>query len=214
MTLFTRNRLVLLAAALVLIIGASVFVSARVYSGLHSGQTVPAVNSAKPAVEQLLARPIQFEHIAAGQTCPATGPYTNGLSGGGPVYIDAGPTRDTNTIWGHYGSSEILTPPGMVGPVVIRATDLSSGRPLVQVGPYGAGPVSGTDDVNGETVQQHAYVVLDTDHPPATTYYVSNTRYNLWPNEYGWAHTDTGFCVGVQIDGLSFTELIHNEVTP
>jgi hypothetical protein len=208
----TRNRLVLLAAALVLIIGVSVFVSARAYSALHVGSAVPAGSGAKTTVQQLLARPIQFGHIAAGQTCPATGPTTKELVGGGPVYIAPGSTTETDTSWGHYGSSVLLTPPGMVGPVILRSIDLSSGRPLVEVGPFGAGPAYGTDNVNGVAVTQRTYVLLDTDHPPATTYDVSSTPYTQWPAEYGWAHTSTGFCVGIQIDGPSFTELIHNQV--
>jgi hypothetical protein len=210
----TRNRLVLLAAALVLIIGVSVFVSARANSALHPGSPVPAGTSGKTAVQQLLARPIQFKPIAAGQTCPARGPNTDGLQGGGPVYISAGSTPDTDTSWGHYGSSTLLTPPGMSGPVILRAIDLSSGRPLIEVGPFGAGPVYGTDNVNGVAVTQHAYNLLDTDHPSTTTYDVSGTPYAQWPAEYGWAHTSTGFCVGIQIDGPSFTELIRDQVTP
>ena len=210
----TRNRLVLLAAALVLIIGVSVFVSARVYSGLHPVSTMPAGSSGRVTVAQLLARPIHFAHIAAGQTCPAAGPSTNGLNGGGPVFIGAGSTAETSTNWGYYGSSMILTPPNMEGPVLIRTTDLSSGQPLVEVGPFGAGPVSGTDNVNGVAVKQHGYIVLDTDHQPTTTYDFLNVRYVKWPTEFGWAHTATGFCVGVQIDGPSFTELINDQVDP
>lgn len=207
----TRNRLVLLAAALILIIGVSVFVSARVFSGLRPVTTVPAGSD---PVAQLLARPIQFGHIAAGQTCPAAGPNTKELAGGGPVYIGPGSTAETDTTWGHYGSSVLLTPPGMSGPVILRAIDLSSGRPLVEVGPFGAGPVYGIDTLNGVTVMQHRYALLDTDHPPTTTYDVSSTPYTQWPAEYGWAHTSTGFCTGIQIDGPSFTELIRNQVDP
>lgn len=212
-TFMTRNRLVLLAAALVLIIGASVFVSSRVYSYLHVG-SVPAGSNGTTTVAQLLARPIQFSHIAAGQTCPAAGPSTQGLNGAGPVYIAGGTTPDTDTNWGHYGSSAFLTPPGLAGPVLIRVTDLSSGQPLVQVGPYAAGPVTGTDTVNGVAVERHGYIVLDTAHPPATTRNFLNNPYVAWPNEYGWAHTTTGFCTGIQIDGPSFTELINDQVNP
>jgi hypothetical protein len=128
------------------------------------------------------------------------------------VFIGDGDTSDMNTTWGHYGSSTLLTPPSIVGPVLIRATDLSSGRPLVQVGPFAAGPVSGTDSVNGVPVKQHGYVVLDTDHPPTTTYDFLSIPYIQWPTEYGWAYTTTGFCVGIQIDGPSFTELINDQV--
>ncbi|HEV2218718.1 MAG TPA: hypothetical protein VGV88_14250 [Candidatus Dormibacteraeota bacterium] len=212
--LMTRNRLVLLAAALVLIVGVSVLVGTHAYSGLHVGQSAPAGGSGKTALDQLLARPIQFKSIPAGQTCPASGPNTDGLLGGGPVYIGAGLTADTSTNWGHYGSSTLLTPPGMVGPVLLRATDLSTGLPLAQVGPYAAGSVSGNDTVNGAAVQRHGYAVLDTSHPPTTTYDFLNSPYVQWPGEYGWAHTTTGFCVGIQIDGPSFTELIRDQVNP
>lgn len=210
----TRNRLLLLAAALVLIIGLSVFAGARAFSTFHVGSSVPAGSSSKTTVEQLLARPIQFAPIAAGQTCPPSNPDVNGLQGDGPVYIGLGSTPDTDTSWGHYGSGTLLTPAGMPGPILVRATDLSSGGSLAQVGPYAAGPVYGADTVNGVAVQRHGYVVLDTAHPPTTTYSVHNTRYVGWSNEYGWAHTSTGFCVGIQIDGPSFTELIREQVDP
>lgn len=102
----------------------------------------------------------------------------------------------------------------MVGPVLIRATDLSSGLPLFQVGPFAAGPVYGTDTVNGTAVQRHGYVVLNTEHASTTTYDFLNAPYVHWANEYGWAHTSTGFCVGIQIDGPSFTELIRDQMDP
>lgn len=210
----TRNRLVLLAAALVLIIGVSVFVGTRVNSSLHPVTTVPGGSSGKTTVAELLARPIQFQPIAAGQICPPDGPSTNGFGGAGPVYEGGDGGWSAVTVWGIYGSSFLLTPPGLVGPVVLRAIDLDNGQPLVHTGPYAAGTVVGTDTVDGVKVNLYSALAFDTDHPPKTTYAFGGSTYVQWPTRFGWPHTQTGYCTGIQIDGPSFTELLRSGVDP
>jgi hypothetical protein len=124
------------------------------------------------------------------------------LGGGSPQF-------DTN--WGHYNSDWIITPPGLTGPLVVRAENLRNGQPLVFVGPYGTGPIYGTDTLQGKSVNQFAAMAFDTDHPPKATY-TFGTPYVQWLVEDGWPHTSTGFCVGIEIDGPTFSELIHNQV--
>jgi hypothetical protein len=93
------------------------------------------------------------------------------------------------------------------------AHNLVSGRPLVFLPPTGAGLILGTDTVQGKSVNQFAYMALDTDHSPKATYNFP-TPFAKWAVVGGWPHTTTGFCVGIQIDGPTFTELINDSVTP
>jgi hypothetical protein len=95
--------------------------------------------------------------------------------------------------------------------VVVRAVNLRNGQPLVFVGPYGTGPIYGTDTLQGKSVNQFAAMAFDTDHPPKATYNFGSP-YVQWPVEDGWPHTSTGFCVGIEIDGPTFSELIHDQV--
>jgi hypothetical protein len=209
----TRNRLVLLAAALVLLLGVGVFVSARALSELNKvGSPNPAGPVDKVAVAKLLALPLQFKPLAAGQPCPQQGPVTRGLLGSGPVFGQGAPV-DYSTTWGAYTFSEfVITPPGLVGPVVLRAENLRTGSPGVFVGPYAAGPVEGTDKINGKSVNQYTAAALDTDHPPKTSFDFGSP-YVQWTIEQGWPHS-SGFCAGLQINGPAFTEVIYADVGP
>jgi hypothetical protein len=209
----TRNRLVLLAAAMVMILIAGLLVGARLYHDYQNSAQVPAGHAGQATVAQLLARPLQFKQLGAGERCPQNGPFIGSLSGAGPLYLGGG-SDYTDTNWGHYNTSDfIITPPGLVGPVVVRAVNLRNSQPLVFLGPYGTGPLYGTDTVGGKSVNQFAAMAFDTDHPP-TTMYDFPTPYLQWPVEDGWPHTQTGFCVGIQIDGPNFTEVIHDQVDP
>ncbi len=209
----TRNRLVLLAAAMVMIIIAGLLVGARLYHDYQNTSQVPAGHPGQATVAQLLARPLQFKQLAASEPCPQDGPFTRSLSGAGPVYL-GGRSDYTDTNWGHYNTSDfIITPPGLVGPVVVRAVNLRNSQPLVFLGPYGTGPLYGTDTVGGKSVNQFAAMAFDTDHSPTTTYDFP-TPYVQWLVEDGWPHTQTGFCVGIQIDGPNFSEVIHDQVAP
>lgn len=202
----TRNRMVLLAAALVLILGVGVFVSARALNGTnHTHSSIPASDGT--AVAGLLARPLQFHK---GTPCQPDGPFTDFLLGAGPVF-DV-PSSGVHTPWGYYSREFLLTPPDLLGPVVVRPLNLKSGKPLLFVSPYGAGPVYGTDTVDGKSVNQYAALSLDTDHPPDTRYEFRGTSYVQWPFQVGWPSTESGFCVGIQVDGPAFTEVYYDHV--
>ena len=204
----TRNRLVLLAAALVLVLGASLLIGTRL---IRPAAQIPAGHSGidQAAVAELLARPLQFTHPQPNlQKCPSDGPMTNGLFGGGPVYGQGGPVGAT-TSWGAYTANEfVITSPNQHGPVVLRVMDLRNGQLGIFTNPYGVGPVYGTDVVNGISTKQYTAIALDTDHSPKATYDFNGSKYVVWPITQGWPHS-SGFCTAFQIDGPDFSETFY-----
>jgi hypothetical protein len=171
---------------------------------------VPAVGPNRSVVMQLEARHDQLPVLKAGASCP-DGPEANNLYGAGPVYGAPGWPRPAtalqlagnfSTSWGFYFYNTVITIAGLNGPVLMRGRDLRSNRPIVFVGDYATGPLLGTDTVDGRLVQQHAYLMLDMNHPPSTS---SGTHELEWPVILGidkhWSD-----CVGLQFDGPGFTE--------
>jgi hypothetical protein len=209
----TPNRVALLAAALIALLLAGVLVGTRVYRDYQNNLQVP---SARPGIDQaevarLLARPFTFKLLSANQPCPKDGPMTNSMFGAGPVYGQGG-NIDISTSWGAYATEFVITPPGLVGPVVLRALDLRNGQPQIFLGSEGAGPVYGTDTVNGKSVNQYAALAFDTNHSPKATYNFGSP-YVQWSFEAGWPHSQTGFCAGLQVDAPAFTEVFYASVT-
>jgi hypothetical protein len=199
----TRNRLVLIAAALVLLLVVGVVLTARLTSGLnHVGQPIPGgINQG--AVAQLLSRPLALPVLKATDQCP-DGPYTGTLYGSGPVIGNgSGPNA---TVWGSYWDVFFYVPIGQKGPIVIRSEDLRTGVPVVFLGAYGVDAPYGTDVYNGKTEVQYTAIAFDTANPP------TRSQLNNPPGAFGkWTLTDgikhgwTG-CFGYQIDGPDFSE--------
>jgi len=199
----TRNRMVLIAAALVLLLGVGVVVTARVTSGLnHVGQTIPGgIN--QDAVAHLLSRPLGLPQMKATDQCQ-DGPYTGPFYGAGPVFGNGnGPNP---TVWGSYWDVFFYVPLGQNGPIVVRAEDLRTGVPVVFLGAYGVGAPYGTDVYNGKTQVQYTAIAFDTARPP------TRNQLNNPPGTFGkWTLTDgikhgwTG-CFGFQVDGPGFSE--------
>lgn len=199
----TRNRMVLIAAALVLLLGAGVVLTARITSGLnHVGQTIPGgINQG--AVAQLLSLPLTLPHVNASDQCQ-DGPYTGPFYGAGPVLGNGnGPNP---TAWGSYWDVFFYIPIDQKGPIVVRGEDLRTGVPVVFLGEYGVGAAYGTDVYNGKTQVQFTAIAFDTAHPP------TRSQLNNPPGAFGkWTATDgikhgwTG-CFGFQVDGPGFSE--------
>lgn len=196
--LMTRNRLVLLAAAMVLLLGVSVLISTRLLSGLTPTSSVPAGDE----VSTLLARPMRMPHLSAGATCP-DGPYTDSNYGSGPVYGIGGDSQTTN--WGIYWNVGLDVPVNLDGPIIIRGQDLLTGRPMVIVGQYGIGPVHGHDVIGGNSVTQYTAALIDTTKPPQVHDAFNGHDYIQWRWLQGFPFHWSG-CVGFQADGANFTE--------
>jgi len=214
-TFMTRNRLALLAAALVILVVASVLVGTRIYSSqLHNTSGIPAGDNRpqtyQAAVTQLLGRPLHFQALKPGDPCPYSSD-SYGLLGQGPVYGDVIGVGST-TSWGTYWSVAVLTPPGLAGPVIVRSRDLTHGSPVLDIGPIGAGPIYGTDVYQGKTENQFQAVALDTDHVTKGDHALGGTNYKQWSWLQGFETGWGGGCVGAQIDGPGFSEIFYSDV--
>jgi len=198
----TRNRMVLIAAALVLLLVVGVVLTARVTSGLRVGQPVPGgINQG--AVAQLLSRPLALPHVNATDQCQ-DGPYTGPFYGAGPVIGNGdGPNP---TAWGSYWDVFFYVPIDQKGPIVARAEDLKTGAPVVFLGQYGVGAPYGSDVYNGKTQVQYTAIAFDTAHPP-TRSQLNNPpgAFGKWTAIDGTRHGWTG-CFGYQVDGPGFSE--------
>jgi hypothetical protein len=168
----------------------------------------PAPAGGSSIVDDLRARPMILPVVAPGGTCPST-PTTlidYGLSmsdayGTGPVYGIGGPV--VSTTWGDYFDVTYVADPQFTGIVLIRIRDLESDRVGVFVGLYASGVFVGTDTIRGQMVQQHADLVLDAGHHPATS---GTSKWGVWKVRQGlaagWSH-----CFGIQVDGAGCTEV-------
>ena len=213
-TFMTRQRIALLAAALVIVVIAGVLVSTRI-SSLHRTSEVPAghVGIDQAAVAQLLAKPLHFQVLKPGDSCPDSSNPDNGYYGTGPAYGIANGLRSTSS-WGSYWSVSIVTPLGTPGPVVVRSRDLTHGSPVLDIGPLGAGPVFGTDVYQGNTVNQFEAVAFDTDGATKSNFTLGgNHPYVVWTYLQGFKKNWGGGCVGAQIDGPGgFSEIFYADV--
>lgn len=208
-TFMTRQRIALLAAALMIFILAGVVVGARIYTQFAANNyQAPAQGvSYQAAVDELLARPLTLPHVTSSANCP-DGPYTRGLLGGGPVFGIGGSSEGTS--WGTYWSIAAEAPPGIQGPLVIRGLDLINGWPLVFLSSqYHAGPVYSADVFNGSKVTQYTALALDPSHPPSTRTTLNGVSLVLWHWWHGFPNGWSG-CAGFQIDAPGFTEKFYS----
>jgi len=194
----------LVAALLVLVMVVTVLVGGRVWRDWNTFTTRPAPSPAidQAVLAQLEARPLHLPAVPAGAECPA-GPYGRYMGfGDGPVSVVYG--LRAHTSWGDYAYAGAVTDWKMTGLILGRARDLNTGKALVFVGRYGAGPVVGIDTVDGKKVEQHLEVVLDADHPSQTTQDAGKHR--LWGIPVGFTKTQLSACSGFQFDGPGFSE--------
>jgi hypothetical protein len=164
----------------------------------------------KAIVTQLEARPDQLPILSASASCP-DGPESWGDYGIGPVMGAYGwPQPETATeragfftnSWGTYFYDTFVTVAGLNGPILVRGRDLRTNQALIFVGANAAGPLVGTDKVDGKSVQQHVYLVLDMNHPPSPA---GAAKHLEWPVIVGISKQSSD-CVGFQLDGPGFTE--------
>ena len=168
--------------------------------------------SEQAQLAQLEARPLHLATVAAGTDCtegPHTATITPYASGGtvtdafftGPVYGAGGTERPTAKY--DYYFVTYFTDPTVSGVVLSRGRDLVTGKPLVFAGDYAAGPVAGTDLLDGFQVTLHTELAIPTaakqtaQHPAA--------GWGVWPVTQGIDVSWT--CAGIQIDTMAGTEV-------
>ena len=190
--------------------------------GAFGGRIAPATGIDQNVLAQLRARPLHlpvvtepyaYTSCGEGPTSIIDAPQADSKAsafrgtnqnvlGNGPVYGNGG-TQVKSTQWGNYYDIVFITKVGTSGPILIRGGEFGSGRSLVFVGAYAAGPVVGTDTIDGKKVEQHSELVIDPSHPgPGTT---TNGKFIVWPVRQGAAPGNSP-CYGFQVDGPGFSE--------
>lgn len=198
-----RFPLALAAAVLLAAVAAAGMLE---WTALHRNVS-PAggITTTDPVLAQLEARPIQIQYPKTHADCQS-GPYTSGgFLGAGPVYGFGGGVDFSK--WGAYYNNIAFADTTIEGPILVRHRDLFNNVAAVYVGPNAAGPVVGTDVVNGKTFVQHAELVLNEGQAAPELVMGTQHKY-VWhmmagvPN--GWSGS-----TGWQIDGLGFTEIFY-----
>ena len=191
-----RMPLSLVAALLLVAVVAAALVT---WNALHNN-VAPAGHVGLTTVQQLEAVPLHIPTYTDREACKP-GPFNAaGDLGGGPIYGIGGAT--TSTAWGVYYNNTAWAQTATSGPILIRAIDVITGRPVVFVGMFAAGPSVGTDTLDGKVVQQRTELVFDVSqatknhvgHPYEWTFFAGVP--NDWSTQTGW-----------QIDGLGFSEV-------
>lgn len=170
----------------------------QVWNASHN--PAPAGDTYQTQVAQLEAVPLRFPVFASQHDCKS-GPYnSSGSLGSGPVYGDAGPLG-TST-WGQIYSVVAYADTDIPGPILVRASDLFTGKPVVFIGQYAAGPVVGSDTFRGHLYEQHAEVLLNTSSSDKQTV----THKFVWKFLDGVPTSWSG-STAWQIDGFDFSEV-------
>lgn len=196
-----RASLSLVAVFVLIALIAGAFIGGRLmqeWDAFHKSS--PAGSSYESQVAQLEAMPLRIPPVKSRADCKS-GPYNKvGSYGSGPVYGDGAGTSVSD--WGFYHHNLVYAETNISGPILIRAVDLFTNQPVIFVGDYAAGPVVGSDTIDGRTYDQHVELVVDTSHTSKTTV----------PHKYNWLFTagvanTWSNSIGWQIDGIGFSEV-------
>lgn len=160
----------------------------------------------------LEARPVKLPALGPNGTCPETAmttvkPYkdqlvSTQLYGNGPVFGAGGPPSYTKA--NVFYKVSYLADPTVTGVVLVRIATLDGAHRGVFVGPYGAGPVTGTDTIDGKRVDLHGEAALPVSVAPRDPTLAAG--WASWPVLQG---VDISWkCVVIQIDIQSATEAV------
>src|SRR5438270_2050209 len=195
-----RAPLSLVAVFLLIALVAAVFIGGRLiqdWNAVHNGS--PAGQSTQSELAQLEARPLNLPVLKSASEC--NGPYAAGsTAGAGPLFAYGGFAGTTS--WGMYFRNIFYTDQQIAGPIVVRVRDVVNNVNVVFVGKYAAGPVVGTDTLNGTRVQQHAELVLYANNAALVTVNPpSKPHAFVWGFTVGVPNDSTG-STGWQVDGM------------
>lgn len=202
-----------------LLIGLSACASSQ--GSAPSPSPSPSLTSAEQAqLAQLEARPLKLPAPGADGSCPSTPmtsvkPYKNQdstleLYGSGPVYGAGGPT--SSSVKHSYYYVTYVAGPTVRGVVLARIETLDRLHQGVFYGKYTAGPIVGTDKVNGQTVELYGELALPVARPSSKAEQAYEWQTDLAPGWVAW-HVHQGVdaswkCVAIQIDSDAGTEVI------
>jgi hypothetical protein len=179
------------------------------YLRRHQSVSVPSTPVALTPAEQaeltaLEARPlVNPPPLASDGSCPASSgvwiePPSIYALGPGPVYSAGGSEHDTEK-WTYFDVT-IYTDPSVRGVVLMRGRQIGGSQLVVAAGRYAAGPVLGTDVIDGRRVELRSEQVLSAAHPNA------DSGWGIWYIRIGMPRGSSG-CNVVQIDTAAGTEV-------
>jgi hypothetical protein len=125
------------------------------------------------------------------------------LYGAGPVYFLGGPGTDGQR--NNYFDVTFFTNPAVRGVVLVRGQQLVGERKVVIVGPWAAGAVVGSDTIRGQRLALYSELALPISRAPSKAGVAPG--WGLWEVRLGIDKSDTGHCLGWQIDSASGTEV-------
>jgi hypothetical protein len=207
-----RGRNLGLAAAMVLMVGLLGLAVTQLGLIHRTEPTGQLTATERDQLDQLRQRPLRLPPMPADGVCPLTthpliDPYLGGVAvpayGSGPVYAFGGPEIDTPKAT--YFDVQYITDPTVRGPVLIRGQQLDGRLQVFFVGPWAAGPVVGTDVIDGKEVQLHRELVLPASHKPAQREFFK-PGWGNWPVRQGHGIGSNG-CFGAQIDTVDASEV-------
>ncbi len=179
---------------------------------MPGGQQTGLTTDEQAELAVLEARPLNIPPMPADGHCPVgpqsrVSPYANPsltylLFGSGPFYGEGGPVTVTSNA--SYYDLTGFTDPTVRGVVLIRGQELGGRLKVVWVGPYAAGPVVGSDTIEGRQSDLHPEAVLAAARPPANT--GAAPGWAIWRVRDGVGKGFTG-CAGFQIDTASGAEV-------
>jgi hypothetical protein len=221
-------------ALIVLLLLGTVLVGGRLLRERESRGSQPA-GIDQHVLDVLRARPVVLPFSETSGQCPGgfTGTIihdggTDSWLGTGPVYLNGGTAYVSGVIpvesmvttgSGRYFAATLIVNPSVSGPVLVRGLDTISRAPLVFAGAYGAGASVGTDDLAGHAVQLFGQMAFDASvsapqRVAGSTYDPEGTAgWGVWPFHLG-ARAGFSNCFGIQIDGISFSEIITGYGVP
>jgi hypothetical protein len=200
MILRLRVPLSLVAVFVLIALVVGVLIGGRLIQDWNSFHNGAPAGGGKSELAQLEDRPLNLPTPASHLDCKP-GPFNSaGSYGSGPVYGDGGGTSTSN--WGVYFHNEAHAETRIAGPILVRARDLFTKQPVIFVGQYAAGPVVGSDMVDGQSYEQHLELLLDASSSSKQ----NKTHKFDWPFIAGVPNAWSG-STGWQIDGVGFSEV-------
>ncbi len=186
--------------AVVVLVGAALVGGRLVQDWNAFHKSTPAGQTYESQVAQLEQTPLHIPAVQSHEACKS-GPFNSaGHFGSGPLYGVGGAV--TGTDWGVYYHNLAYANTKVTGPILVRARDLFTNQPVIFVGQYAAGPVVGSDTVDGKRLDQHLDLLLDTSNASTT---VKTHKFD-WPFIAGVPSAWSG-STGWQIDGIGFSEV-------
>ena len=200
-----RTPLSLVAVFLLIALVAAVLIGGRViqdWNAFH--KPVPAGGAPQSQLAQLEARPLHLPSLHGILDCNSGPMNSEDSYGSGPIYADGGSETDTSK--GFYFHDSMYADKPIDGPILVRVRDLFTHQTIVFVGDFAAGPVVGTDTVDGKLAELHTEMVLYTDDRAHAPHLIASNHPYAWlftaGAPKGWSSS-----TGWQIDGPGFSEV-------